>query len=319
MLKDLFNQKRDYLSYFFDKLDLQAAEKFLDILRTCKGLIVLTGVGKSGLVAKKIAVTMTSTGTRALYLSPTNALHGDLGILSSNDVFILISKSGESEELITLIPYLRNKGVQLLGIVSNQNSRLAKACDFSIHLPLLKELCPFNMAPTTSTAIQMIFGDVMAVALMKKQNFSLDEYALNHPAGSIGKRINLKVQDLMLRDQKLPLCKPSNKLVDILVELSNKRCGCIMIVNDDMHLQGIFTDGDLRRALLQQGPQALENPIETLMTRTPRWISPEKPAWEAMQLMESDQKNAITCMPVLDETRKLLGLIRLHDIVQSGI
>lgn len=319
LLKELFKQKRQYLDHFFEAVSIDAAEKFLEILRSCKGMIILTGVGKSGLIAKKIAVTMTSTGTKALYISPTDALHGDLGILTNQDVFILISKSGETEELINLIPSLRNKGVRLLGMVSNGNSRLTKACDFNMVLPLAKELCPYNMAPTTSTVIQMIFGDILAIALMKHQNFSLDQYALNHPAGNIGKRITVKVDDLMLTNESLPTCKPTDKLVEILVELSNKRCGCILVINEAMILQGIFTDGDLRRALLKQGPQALEQPVSNVMSMSPRCIAPDKLAWEAMQLMESDQKRAITCLPVISDDRKVLGLIKLHDIIQSGL
>lgn len=319
MLKELFDLKRQYINHFFEAMDLEEAEKFLQALRDCQGTMVFTGVGKSGLVAKKIAVTMTSTGSRALYLSPTNALHGDLGILCEKDVFVLLSKSGESDELLNLVPFLRNKGVKLLAIVSNGKSRLAKACDFSVTLPLEKELCPYNLAPTTSTSIQLIFGDIMAIALMRHQKFSLDQYAMNHPAGSIGKRMIVKVKDLMLRDALVPLCRPADKLVDTLVELSNKRCGCVLIVNDEMIMQGIFTDGDLRRSLQNMGPHVLEKTMGELMTRAPRFIEPERLAWDAMQLMEADQRNAITCLPVIDDKRKVMGLIKLHDIVQSGL
>lgn len=262
---------------------------------------------------------MTSTGSKAFYLSPTNALHGDIGIINEHDIFVMLSKSGETDELLNLVPYLRNKHVKIVAIVSSPASRLAKASDFTITLPMEKELCPFDLAPTTSTAIQMIFGDVLTVALMRMHNFSLDQYALNHPAGRIGKRVTVKVQDLMLKGSSVPLCKPDSKLVESLVELSNKRCGCLLIVNEEMTLQGIFTDGDLRRALQKHGAVALERPICELMSPKPRFIDSKKLAWEAMQQMEADQKNAITCMPVLDENRKVLGLIRLHDIIQSGI
>jgi arabinose-5-phosphate isomerase len=319
MLKELFTLKRQYINYFFEHMDHAAAEQFLQTLCACEGTMVFTGIGKSGLIAKKIAVTMTSTGSKASFLSPTNALHGDLGILNAKDVFVLLSKSGETEELLNLIPYLRNKGVKLLCIVSNGKSRLAKACDFAVTLPLEKELCPFNLAPTTSTSIQLMFGDIMAIALMRHKNFSLDQYALNHPAGSIGKRMIVKVKDLMLADKLIPLCKPKDKLVDTLVELSNKRCGCVLIVDDNMIMQGIFTDGDLRRSLLNKGPDVLHNTMEQLMTKTPRHINPEVLAWDAMRLMEADQRNAITCLPVIDENRKVHGLIKLHDIIQSGL
>ena len=319
MIKELFDKKRQYVNHFFESINLDEAEKFLQILVECSGTIVLTGIGKSGLVAEKIAVTMTSTGTRALFMSPFNALHGDLGILSAKDVFIIISKSGETDELLTLIPYLRNKGVRILSIVSNAKSRLSKACDFSISLPLEKELCPFDLAPTTSTVIQMIFGDILTIALMRHNKFTLDQYALNHPSGRIGKRATMKVEDLMLTGSGVPLCRPQDKLVDTLVELSNKRCGCVLVVNEESKLQGIFTDGDLRRALSQKGPDVLQMSMEQLMTPSGKTVSADKLAWEAMQLMEADQQHPITSLPVIEEGRKVLGLIKMHDIIQSGL
>lgn len=319
MLKELLEKKQQYLGHFFKNFDIEAANQFFQILQSCRGLIVLTGIGKSGLVAKKIAVTMTSTGSRALFLSPSNALHGDVGILTEQDIFIVFSKSGESEELINLLPFIRSKGVRLLGVVSNPKSRLAKACDFFVNLPLERELCPFNLAPTTSTVIQMIFGDILSIALMQHNKFSLDQYTLNHPAGSIGKRMTVKVKDLMLVGATVPICHPEDKLVDILVELSNKRSGCVLIVNDAWILQGIFTDGDLRRALIKEGSKVLEFSMNQVMTQAVKVIEPNKLAREAMELMESDQTNAITCMPVIDSTYKVLGLIRLHDIIQAGL
>lgn len=319
VLQELLRDEQEGLNYFFENLDLIATQKLLDTLAACQGMIVFTGVGKSGLVAEKIALTMTSTNSRALYISPINALHGDIGIVSSKDIFIMISKSGESEELFNIIPTLRNKKVPLIGIVSNPKSRLAKACDQVLCLPLKKELCPFDLVPTTSTVIQMIYGDILAVALMRMKNFTLDDYALNHPAGRIGKRISLRVRDLMVQGENIPLCSPNDKLMDILVELSHKRCGCILIVDEEKRLLGVFTDGDLRRSLQKIGSKALEAPISELMTKSPRWIDPEKLAWEAMDLMELDQKNAITVLPVLNSDRTVAGLIKLHDIVQSGI
>lgn len=319
MLNELFQAQKEYLNQFFDEFDINEMQRLLDILAECKGVMIFTGVGKSGLVAEKIALTMTSTGSRALYLSPINALHGDIGIVSPQDIFIMISKSGESEELFNLIPSLRNKKVPLIGIVSNRSSRLAKASDHTIYLPVKKELCPFDLVPTTSTVIQMIFGDILAVALMRMKNFTLDDYALNHPAGRIGKRISLKVSDLMLQSPHLPFCNQQDKLMEILVELSRKRSGCILVVDKEKHLLGVFTDGDLRRSLEKYGAKALEMPMSQLMTQTPRWIGPERLAWEAMQMMETDQKNAITVLPVLDPNRVAVGLIKLHDILQTGI
>jgi arabinose-5-phosphate isomerase len=319
MIKELFDTERSYLNHFFDNINIEATEKLLDLLVKCEGVIILSGIGKSGLVAEKIALTLTSTGSRALFLSPINALHGDIGIVSDKDIFLMLSKSGESEELLNLIPALRNKKVKIIGIISKPNSRLAKSCDFVVNLPVEKELCPFDIVPTTSTVVQLIYGDVLSIALMRQKNFSLVQFAENHPGGRIGKRISMKVNDLMLRGNDIPLCNPDDKLVDILVELSNKRCGCVLVKDPEGFLLGIFTDGDLRRALQSRGPAALNTRIEDMMTKAPRWITPESLAWDAMQVMEGDQKHAIAILAVLDDNKKIAGLIKLHDIVQSGL
>lgn len=319
MLKDLIQKERAYLDQFFDRLDFPGLEKALEILRSCSGVVFFTGVGKSGLIAKKIAMTMTSTGTRALYISPMDALHGDIGIVTNQDVFVLLSKSGESDELLNLIPSLRNKGAKLLAMVSNSKSRLAQAVDHSVILHVEKELCPFDMAPTISTTAQMIVGDLLAISLMQLKSFSQDQFAQNHPAGRIGKRITMKVKDLMVQGSALPMCKPTDKLVEVLVELSNKRCGCILITNANQQMQGIFTDGDLRRALQTKGATVLQTPMQDLMTVSAKYIEPQKLAWEAMQIMEGDQKRAITVLPVLEQGQKVVGLIKLHDILQSGL
>lgn len=319
MIRGLFEQNRANINHFFDHVNIDEAEGIFQLMRECKGTLCFSGVGKSGLVAKKIAVTMISTGTRAAYISAGNALHGDLGMVSEDDVFTLFSKSGESEELLSIAPCIRNKGAKVIAVVSKPNSRLAKAAHHCIHLPLMKELCPFDLAPTTSTAIQMIFGDILTVALMHDKKFTLDAYALNHPAGRIGKRISLRVSDLMLTGQRLPTCTSTDPLIQILGELSGKACGCILCIDETGILQGIFTDGDLRRALHKFGVTALEKPVGELMTTTPRCIDGNPLAWEAMKAMESDQQRAITSMPVVDEQRKVLGLIKMHDILQSGL
>lgn len=319
MLKELLRKEKISLDHFFDNLDLETAEQLFELLKECKGLVIFTGIGKSGLVAEKIALTMTSTGSRALYLSASSALHGDIGMVSRDDIFIMISKSGESDELLQMIPFLRNKGVKLVAIVNNKDSRLAKACDLKVVLPLEEELCPYNLAPTTSTVIQLIFGDVLAIALMKHKKFSLSEFAMNHPAGKIGRQLTMRVKDLMLTGTSIPTCSPRHKLVETLVELSNKRCGCVLIVEEDNSLQGIFTDGDLGRGLQEHGPKALEITMQDLMTRTPRFIQLDAMASHALTIMEADQKHPITVLPVVNEDHKVVGLIKMHDIVQSGL
>lgn len=318
MLKDLFEEQHKYLDYFYERLDPESAQKFFQACLDCQGLIVLTGVGKSGLIAEKIAMTLISTGTRALYLPPTNFLHGDLGILTEQDILILISKSGETEELLNLVPFVKKRGAKLLAIVSNPASRLAKESTLNVCLPVEKELCPFDLAPTTSTAVQLIFGDVLAVALMKAKEFSIDAYALNHPSGTIGKKVTLTVQDLMWQGDKIPLCRPEDRLLDKLVELSNKKCGCLLIADKEQKLLGIFTDGDLRRSLQRQGASILEQKLEELMSPCAIWVSKDLLAWEAMKRMQKDPKRFVMISPVLEQ-EKVVGIIRMHDIVQAGL
>jgi arabinose-5-phosphate isomerase len=318
MLKELFSKQSTAVDYFFSHLALSEAEQLLDHLANSKGTVIFTGVGKSGLVAEKLAMTMVSTGVRSWYLPPMNALHGDLGIVNKGDQVVLLSKSGESDELLQLVPFLRNKGASLIAWVCGEGSRLEKACDMTIHLPLKSELCPFDLAPTTSDVLQLIFGNVLAVALMEVRHFSLDDYARNHPAGRIGKRITMRVRDLMLTGKDLPTCSPESQIVDQLVTLSDKRCGCLLVVDQSGHLAGIFTDGDLRRALQKEGGKTLNRPVEEVMTRKFRSIDHDAMAYDAMKVMEADQKHPVTVLPVL-EGDQLRGLVRLHDILQTGL
>lgn len=318
MLQNLFAEQRRYLDTFFEGIDLVQSEAILQRLLACKGVVVLTGVGKSGHIAEKIAATLVSTGTRASFLSPGHALHGDIGFLSDKDLLIAFSKSGESQELLDLIPYVEKKGAGTVAVVSQPNSRLAKGCDLSIVLPVERELCPYDLAPTTSTAVQLIFGDCLAIALMKAKQFSMGDFALNHPAGFLGRKITLKVADLMLKGTELPVCSPSARLIDVLHELSVKRCGCLLAVDQEGRLQGIFTDGDLRRAIQSKGPDALQAQISTLMTSSPKTIRSDALAWDAMKMMEEDPIRLITVLPVIDQGQ-VLGLLRMHDILQAKL
>ncbi len=319
MLKEFIEKEKESLKHFFDHLDLKKMDELIQMLMDCQGKVLVTGVGKSGLVAKKIAVTLTSTGTRAFYLSPINALHGDIGLVGEGDIFILLSKSGDTEELLNLVPYIRNKQATPVAIVCREECRLVKACDFSLELPLDKELCPMNLVPTTSTELQVIFGNLIAVEMMERMKFTIEDYALNHPAGRIGRRITIKVQDLMVKGENIPLCHSDDTLANTLSELTDKQCGCVFIVDEKKRLQGVFTDGDLRRVLQKNGSAALETTMKEIMTKSPRWIAANKLAWEAMQLMEEDQKHPITVLPVLDEDRTVVGLIKMHDLVQAGV
>lgn len=319
MLQTLFGEYQRNLNFFFDHIDVCAAEKIYNLCLLCKGMLIFTGVGKSGIIAEKLAMTMISTGTKALYLPPINALHGDIGIVTKKDVVICISKSGETYELLTLVPFIRRKGAKSIAWVSNQNSKLLQVCDVGIALPLHKELCPFDLAPTTSTAIQLIFGDVLSVALMKSKQFRLDEYVFNHPAGNIGKKIALTVDELMVKGKELPLCRLNDRLKATLVTLTNKRCGCMLVLDSNKRMQGIFTDGDLRRALQKNAAVMLEKQMKDLMTRSFIRAHSGMLAWDVLRLMQENPKKFIAMMPVFNNKDNLVGLIRMHDIVQAGI
>ncbi len=317
-MRDLFESQKRSVNHFFDSVDLQDVERVADLLLACKGTVILSGVGKSGLIAQKIAATFVSTGTRSIFLSPTDALHGDIGIVNSEDVFIAFSKGGGSEELVQLIPYVHKKGAKSIAVVSSTGSRLEKLCSQTVYLPVLRELCPHDLAPTTSTAIQLLFGDILAVALMRKRAFSIADFASNHPGGILGKKITLRVADLMFKGDSLPLCKPSDKLIDMLHDFSAKKCGCLLVVDSDQELLGIFTDGDLRRCIQMKGPGALEGTLAELMTKSPKSISHHQMAIDAVRSMEEDPSKLITVLPVLDG-KKLVGLVRMHDIIQLGL
>jgi len=318
MLKELFDEQRRNVNTFFDEVDLSKAQIFADLLAKCQGMIFLAGVGKSGFVAQKIATTLTSINIKALALSVIDALHGDLGIVSKNDLFILLSRSGETEELLTLLPFVRNKGAKIILLTCESNSRLGKGADYEIVLPIEKEICPFNLMPTTSSAVMMIFGDIIATYLMKIKEMKIDDYRLNHPAGRIGKRLTMRVKDIMMTGDRVPVCRPDDQVIDILVELSNKQCGCMVVTGSQGEVQGIFTDGDLRRAILAHQDKALFLKMKEVMTKTPRTTNSDRLAFDAMQEMESNQKTPITVLPVVDKER-LIGLIKMHDIIQSGV
>lgn len=318
MLKTLFERQKKSLDHFFSSVDVSAVEKVLEKMFSCKGVLILMGVGKSGHIAQKIAATLSSTGSRSSYLCPSHALHGDLGFVTKDDIFLLFSKSGESQELLDLIPHIRRKGAFIIAAVSHENSRLAKVSDLSICLPLKEELCPFNLAPTTSTALQLLFGDSLAIALMQKRQFTMNDFAANHPSGFLGRKLTMKVADLMLKGEQLPICRPEDKLIDILHELSAKKCGCLLVCDAEGHLKGIFTDGDLRRAIESKGASSLQETLSRLMTASPLTIPSHQLVVEAMRQMEADSSRLVTVLPVLEQNR-VVGLLRMHDIVQAGL
>lgn len=318
LLKKLFAEQQNHLTAYFQQIDIARAEAVVELCFQAQGLLVLTGVGKSGIIAEKIAMTLMSTGTRALYLPATNFLHGDIGILSSDDIVIMLSKSGETEELINLVPYIQKRNAKIVAWVSSSQSKLAQQADLSMVLPVEKELCPYDLAPTISTEVQLLFGDALAIALMQKKGFTLNSYGQNHPAGMIGKKATIAVENLMVSIDKLPLCHLSQTVKEVLAEFSVKRMGCVIVTDEAGEFQGIFTDGDLRRSLQSLGSVVMEKAVGELMTRSATTTHPQEMAWEALKIMQKDPNRWIMMLPVL-EKRRVVGLVRMHDIIHAGI
>ncbi|KAG8477787.1 hypothetical protein CXB51_027731 [Gossypium anomalum] len=251
------NPNKNHLNYFFQNLDFSQALSFTQTLLNSRGTIFFSGVRKFGFVASKISQTLVSLDIRSSFLSPLDALHGDIGALSSAYVLVLFSKFCSTKELLRLLPCARAKGVYLISVTFVSNNALANACYMNVHLPLERELCPFDLAPVTSTAIQMVFGDTVAIALMGARNLTKEQYAVNHPAGRIGKSLIFKVKDVMMKKDELPICKEGDLIIEQLMELSSKGCGCLLVIVDEYHLLGTFTDGDLRRTLIKASGEAM--------------------------------------------------------------
>ncbi|KAK4744093.1 hypothetical protein SAY87_010405 [Trapa incisa] len=320
-LLNLFKAQQGHLNYFFQHLDLSQTLAFTKALlrfSSLGGTVFFTGVGKSGFVAHKISQTLVSLGTRSAFLSPVDALHGDIGILTDRDVLVLFSKSGNTEELLRLVPCARAKGAFLISVTSAGESLLKGSCDLNVCLPLDRELCPFDLAPVTSTAIQMVFGDTVAIALMEAKNLSKEAYAANHPAGKIGKSLIFKVKDIMKKQQELPVCREGDLIMEQLVELTSKGCGCLLVIDEAYHLIGTFTDGDLRRTLKASGEGIFKLTVGEMCNRNPRTTSPETMAVEAMRKMESPP-SPVQFLPVIIEENVLIGIVTLHGLVAAGL
>jgi arabinose-5-phosphate isomerase len=318
-VQNLLRIESDAIAQTATRLDPSAVEQIVDLLASCKGKVVILGVGKSGIIGQKIAATMTSAGTAALYLHPSDALHGGLGIVQPNDVVIVLSNSGETDEIVAMLPYLKNRAVAIVAIVGNLNSTLARRVDIVIDASVDKEACPLNLAPTTSTTVALAIGDALAMTVMKVKGLTSDDFAVNHPAGRLGKRLTLRVGDLMHRDGENPTIATGSSWVEVVRAISKGGLGAVCVVDDAGRLAGIITDGDLRRAIEQTSHESLAKlTCDEFMTGKPVVATPELLAYDALQLME-DRPSQIAVLPVIDADHKCVGLIRVHDIVRSGL
>lgn len=302
---------------------LQASKKLLGdsfvkavrLILSRKGRIIVTGVGKSGIVAKKIAATLTSMGTPAVFLHPTESLHGDLGIVGKEDIVIAISKSGESDEFQVLIPLLKRWGLPVIAITANVESELARNSDIVITIPVEREACPYDLAPTVSTTVTMALGDALAVVLLYEKNFKLEDFAAFHPGGIIGKRFWLKVEDMMLTGEKhVPVVHKDADMKTVILEMTTKR-GITSVVDSGGRVVGVITDGDLRR-LLERESDIFKFKAKDVMTLNPKVIAKDALAMKAAQRME---QYGITALIVIDEERRPIGIIHLHDLMRERV
>lgn len=289
-------------------------EKICNTLKGCRGKVVLIGMGKSGHVAKKISSTMASTGTPSFFLHPGEAGHGDLGMVTRNDVAIMISYSGEADEILALLPGIKRMNVPIISLTGNVKSSIAKSSDFHLDVSVDKEACPNNLAPTSSTTAALAMGDAIAVSLINANNFTPEDFAMSHPSGSLGRRLLTLVSSIMQSGEDIPIVLKDTLLIDSLIVMSEKALGMVL-VTENGKLAGIFTDGDLRRTL-ESNTEFQKLTIEDVMTKDCKSIEPQEPASMAMQMME---KYSLNSMPVVDSNNNIVGAINMHTLIQAKL
>jgi arabinose-5-phosphate isomerase len=288
--------------------------KMVNLICRSNGRLIISGIGKSGLVGRKIVATLNSTGTRSLFLHPAEAMHGDLGMVDSDDIFIALSNSGETEELNSLIPSIRKIGCTTIAFTGNKTSTLAKQSDIIIDVGVEKEACPMGLAPTASSTALLAMGDVLAVALINKKHFKSSDFKKIHPGGILGQRLSSNVQDMMLTGSSIPQVPEGSTLEDAVKEINRLELGVALVVKSDKTLVGIITDGDLRR-LIADKKSIVDLTVEDVMTKNPRTVRPNSPAYDALNMME---KHQITVLPITTAKGKVKGILHLHDILGKG-
>ncbi|HVE08835.1 MAG TPA: arabinose 5-phosphate isomerase KdsD [Paraburkholderia sp.] len=314
LARNVLDIEADAVRALRDQLDDGFVEA-IDFILGCRGRVVVSGIGKSGHIARKLAATFASTGTPAFFVHPAEASHGDLGMITADDVFIALSNSGESEELLAILPLIKRLGAKLIAMTGNPASGLAKIADVHLNAGVSKEACPMNLAPTASTTAALALGDALAVAVLEERGFGPDDFARSHPGGSLGRRLLTYVHDVMRTGDQLPKVTPNETVRDALFQLTAKRMGMTAIVDEEERVKGIFTDGDLRRVLERSG-DFRELSIGAVMTPNPRTIGPDRLAVEAVELME---RYRINQMLVVDEAGKLIGALNMHDLFSKKV
>lgn len=290
-------------------------DKAIDILYNTKGKVIITGMGKSGLIGKKIAATLTSTGTPSYFLHPAESTHGDSGIITRDDVVIAISNSGETQELLNLLPLIKRFGVQIISMTGNMESTLAKAGNVVLNIAVEKEACPLGKAPTASTTATLAMGDALAVCLLKKRGFTEEDFLIYHPGGALGKGIKFHVEDLMLKEN-LPIADENMLFTDLIKLISEHKLGMAIIIDDAGRLSGILTDGDIRRVVVKYSSDITHLKAKEVMTINPKTVAQQDFAASALHLME---KYSITALAVVDDDNKPLGVVHIHDLLKAGV
>lgn len=301
------------------RLRREEVERAVELLAACRGKVVVVGVGKSGQIAQKVASTLTSTGTVSVYLHPSDALHGGMGIVTPDDVLVVLSNSGETAELLELLPYLQHRRAPIIAVVGNLNSTLARRADVVLDATVDQEACPLGLAPTTSTTVALAVGDALAMTLMGVKGLTPEDFAMNHPGGRLGKRLSLRVCDLMHGGEANPTVAPGASLLEVVQAISRGGLGAVNVVDGEGRLAGIITDGDVRRTLQKVKLDDLGGLTGgAIMTPRPAVVAPDSLAYAALRLME-DRPSQISVLPVVDERGRAVGLLRIHDIVRSGL
>ena len=311
--KAVIQTEADSVLSLKDRID-QKFDEICHLIRSCKGKVILIGMGKSGHIAKKIASTFASTGTPSFYLHPGEAGHGDLGMINSNDVVIMISYSGESDEIISLLPGIKRINAPIISMTGNINSTIAMSSEFHLDVSIEKEACPHNLAPTSSTTVALVMGDAIAVSLMSENSFTSKDFAMSHPSGALGRRLLTLVSSIMRTGEDIPIVSKETLLIDSLLVMTEKTLGMVLIAEDEK-LIGIFTDGDLRRAI-EANVNFQELTIQQVMTRDCKSIEPDENALIAIQLMEN---NSLNSLPVVDSENRIVGAINMHTLIQAKL
>lgn len=312
--KSILLQEADAIRTMSERLD-ENFSRAVELMLCCAGKVVISGMGKSGIIGQKIAATLSSTGTTAIFLHPAEAAHGDLGVVSEGDTVICLSKSGMTEELNFILPALKERKATIIAFTGNPRSYLAMNADVVLDTGIDQEACPYDLAPTSSTTAMLAMGDALAICLMKKKNFTDQEFALTHPKGSLGKQLTMRVGDVMAQGEALPVVSESATISDLILEMTSKRYGVSGVVDAEGKLTGIFTDGDLRR-LVQTGESFLDKQAAEVMTPNPKTVTSELLAKACLELLETWR---ITQLMVCDEEKRPVGIVHIHDLVTLGL